>query len=278
MTLTLFTINGTNFGPGPANPEDPGQYPVQVALALLPSEWSGVAASLAGVAPPASLINWIPIPYEATIYPMGASVNDGIAKLKAAILGCPVGTPKAVASYSQGSLPWSTVWRDHILNPAGDLHAYLDDFVACVNWGNPMRCPTIPANGNTYAGWAQQTGGGISGTNDLTAAQTPSWWLDFADPNDLYTDSPVGTAAGTDEELIYNCIVSTSFGGTLAGLLVVLEQLVKQFSNPWKEIVGIATAIYNGLRFLAAGPGAGHYTYRIGPAISYMQSVALQYA
>ena len=39
-------------------------------------------------------------------------------------------------------------------------------------------------------------------------------WYDFANPNDLYTDSPVGTNAGTDEELIYNCIMVENFGNT----------------------------------------------------------------
>lgn len=275
MILNLFTVNGT----GALGPTDPGQYPVQVAEALLPSGWQFLADQLGGLAT-VPLINWVPINYPAAVYPMGASVNTGVANLVAAIASTPVGTPKGFAGYSQGAIVTSTVWRDYVLSPTGQLNAYLNDFEAggTVNWGNPLRCPTIPANGNTYAGWAQQSGGGISGTNDLTAAQTPSWWYDFADPNDLYTDCPVGTAAGADETLIYQLIVTTNFGGTLEGLLTLVESAIDQFNQPLTEVIGIATAIYNGLTFAAAGPAAGHYTYQIGPAISYLTEVALQYA
>lgn len=277
MTLTVFTVNGTQFG-GVASETDPTQYPVQVAEALLPNPWAHVADQWAGLRSAPSLVNWVPTDYPASVVFMGASVNTGVQVLGNNIAACPVGTPKALATYSQGSLVGSTIWRDHILSPTGQLHAYLDDFVAATNFGNPMRCPTIPANGNTYAGWAQPGGGGISGPNDLTAAQTPSWWLDFANPNDLYTDCPVGTAAGSDETAIYNLIVTENFGGTLEGLLVLIESLIKQFHQPLIEVIGVATAIWNGLQFVAAGPAAGHYTYSVAPAIQYLTQVALQYS
>lgn len=268
MPLTLFTVNGT----AAPNPYDPAQYPVQVARALLPSGEKIFADKLDGVAT-VPLINWVPIGYSALVYPMGKSVAEGIALLVAAIKNIGPGTSKALAGYSQGSIITSTVWRDYILNPSGTLHAYLNDFKGAVNWGNPMRAPGV-CNGNTYAHWAPQSGGGISGTNDLTAAQTPSWWLDFANPNDLYTDSPVGTAAGKDEQLIYDMIVTENFGGTLKGLLALVESVAVQFLSPINEVIGIAIAVFNGLRFLTAGPGSGHYTYDIGPAISFLTQVA----
>lgn len=271
MTLTLYTVNGT----GAASSTDPGQYPAQVAQALLPSAWKYLADQFSGLLT-IPLIKWVPIDYPAAIYPMGASVDTGIANLVAAIQRTGPGSPKALAGYSQGALVTSSVWRDYVLE--GSLSAYEADFKAAVNWGNPMRCPTIPANGNAYAGWAPRSGGGISGTNDLTAAQTPSWWYDFANPNDLYTDSPVGTAAGSDEELIYNMIVTTNFGGTLAGLLKLIESAIEQFTQPLTEIIGIATAIFNALDFAGAGASAGHYTYDITPAITYLTEIGEQYA
>ena len=138
MTLTYYTVNGT-FAP---NDTDPGQYPNQVAYALLPSDWQRVADALDGLAT-VSRLNWIPTDYPASVYPMGASVNQGVARLAANIAATPPGTPKALGGYSQGAIVTSTVWRDHILNPVGSLHAYLNDFVAAVNWGNPMRCPSL---------------------------------------------------------------------------------------------------------------------------------------
>jgi hypothetical protein len=279
VTLTFYTVDGTLA----ASDTDPGQYPNQVAVALLPSDWQFVADQLAGLAT-VPLLDWVPTAYPAAVYPMGASVNTGIAQLITNIQASPLGTPKGLAGYSQGAIVTSTVWRDYILNPSGSLHAYLPDFEAggSVTWGNPMRAPNV-CNGNTYAGWAPQSGGGISGSNDLLPSQTPSWWLDFANPNDLYTDSPVSVSAdGTsivlndtaeDEELIYNLIVTSNYGGTLKGLLALVEQAADQLKEPLSEVIGIATSIYNGLTFVAAGPAAGHYTYDITPAISYLQHV-----
>jgi hypothetical protein len=77
--------------------------------------------------------------------------------------------------------------------------------------------------------------------------------------------------------LIYNLIVTTGFGGTFEGLLKIVWQLIKQFVRPWDELVGLIEAIYHGLEFVAEGPAAGHYTYDVTPAISFMRSVALKY-
>ena len=161
MTLTFYTVDGTLA----ASDTDPGQYPNQVAVALLPSEWQFVADQLAGLAT-VPLLDWVPTAYPAAVYPMGASVNTGVAQLITNIQASPLGTPKGLAGYSQGAIVTSTVWRDYILNPSGSLHAYLPDFEAggSVTWGNPMRAPNV-CNGNTYAGWAPQSGGGISGSN-----------------------------------------------------------------------------------------------------------------
>lgn len=272
--LNLLTINGTS-----SFPTDPNNYPSMVALALTPSPWQAVADKIDGIAT-SPLINWLPLNYPMATYPMGASVATGITNAIAVLNANP--GPFAVAAYSQGSIVWSTLWRDHILSPTGDLHDRLDDVVAAVNWGNPMRAPGV-SNGNAYAGWAmpaEQYGvqtGGIAGTNDLTVAQTPSWWLDFVNPNDLYTDCPVGTQAGTDEMLIYNIVMSMA-APSVGAVIALLESAVVQLSSPIAELIGVIEAIVNGLTFVAAGPSAGHYTYSVDPAIAYLTEVAQQYA
>jgi len=287
MTLTLYTVNGT----AAAGPYDPGQFPVMVANALIPTGDTVFADKLDGLET-RPLINWWANPYPAATYPMGTSVNTGIANLLGCVLSDPVGTPKALAGYSQGAIVTSKFWRDYVLSPDGPAHAYKDDFVASVTWGNPLRCPGI-ARGNSYAGWDIPKGGGIAGKDDLLPDQVPDWWLDFANPNgtntgyDLYTDSPVKLSpdgsrivlndAAMEEMLIYNLIVTTGFGGTLEGLLKIVWQLIKQFVRPWDEIVGLVEAIYNGLKFVVEGPAAGHYTYDVSPAIGFLNSVALKY-
>jgi PE-PPE domain len=276
--LTLYTANGTG-----SFPTDPTNYPSLVALALLPSGEQIFADKLDGTAT-TQLVDWVPTDYPMATYPMGASVNTGVQVLGNNIAASPVGTPKALLGYSQGGIVTSTILRDHVLN--GELSAYKNDFVAGVTWGNPMRAPNV-CNGNDYAQWGHQTGGGISGANDLLPSQTPSWWFDFANPNDLYTDSPVTISAdgstivmndaAKDEELIYNMVVSENFGGTLEGLLQLVVSAVEQFLTPLKFIIGLATSIWNGLTFVAAGPNAGHYTYDPTPAIDYLASVAAQH-
>jgi hypothetical protein len=279
MTLSLITINGTG-----SYPTDPTNFPSMVALALLPSGEQIFADKLDGLQT-TPIINWLPLTYPMLTYPMGASVDTGVANLIALIKATP--GKIGVLAYSQGALVWATVWRDHILNPDGELHDRLGDIVLTICWGNPMRAPG-KQNGNVNAGWALNPGGGISGTDDLLPSQVPDWWWDFTDPNDLYTDSPgisvsadgktiLLTPTSEDEMLIYRLIVTTNFGGTLEGLLGLVEQAVEQLKQPLEEVIGIATAIWNGLTFAAAGPNAGHYTYNVQPAIVYVQQVALQY-
>lgn len=273
--LNVITVNGTA-----SWPQDPFNFPSLVALNVLPSPWQILGDKIDGLLTQ-PIINWLPLNYPMLTYPMGSSVNTGITNLVNLILATP--GKIMVLSYSQGAIVWASVWRDYILN--GPLANRKDDIVAAVTWGNPMRAPNAQ-NGNIAAGWPLNSGGGISGTNDLLPSQVPSWWYDYTDANDLYTDSPGVSFDGTkivltdtskDEMLIYNLIVTTNFGGTLVGLLKIVEQLVEEFTSPWTELVGIVTAIFNGLKFLGAGPAAGHYTYDPGPAIDYTRQVALQY-
>jgi hypothetical protein len=269
--ITLFTFNGTASN----GPTDPGQFPWQTAMAILQNPWATIMDYIDGLPTPPP--DWAaqPIDYPYATLNMGASVNTGVANGVAAIQATP--GLIALGGYSQGAIVTSHIWRDYILSPTGSLHSRLSDIKAAVNWGNPCRCPNV-ANGNLFAGWPMQAGGGISGADDLTSAQTPPWWLDFADANDLYTDCPVGTGAGEDETLIYGLIMTQNFGGTLEGLLKLVETAVEELNQPLTLVLSAAEAIWNGLKFAAAGPAAGHYTYNIGPAITYLQQVGQQYA
>lgn len=345
---TIFTVNGT----GSRGPDDPGQYPVQVANALIVHEWQRFAAKLDGrrnLEP----WKWFAVDYPAIVFPMGSSVDTGVANCVAAIGFTP--GPFALAGYSQGAVVTSHVWRDHILNPNGELHGryVAGDFLGAVNWGNPCRAPGI-ARGNVYAEWAVPSGGGIAGSgrtsvasgplggllpagggtgigdilkdvglghlspsggllkdaglqlpgggaplgslggilgglgglltphtvgdragnDDLTTAETPDNWLDFANPNDLYTDCPDG-AAGHDENLIYQIVMSRSVLGGFEAVIAMMLDAAEQFTRPVQAVTGMAEAIYNGMRFAAAGPSAGHYTYDIRPAIRWLAELAV---
>jgi hypothetical protein len=117
--------------------------------------------------------------------------------------------------------------------------------------------------------------GGIAGPDCLTAAQTPSWWLDFVNTTtsdhgetELYANCPVGTDPWTAEAppgkvgtSIYNVVQQA----TVLDVFAVAKDL--------EVPVGLVEEIVNGFEFLAAQGAADHYTYPIQPAIDYLTNV-----
>lgn len=254
---TLFTVNGTNvpdpFGPG----------------------FSGdVARALIDVAD--GMWVWQPIGYPAATFPMGPSVSAGCRELRTQI-GRYTGKI-ALSGYSQGAMVVDTVWRDDILDAAGELHHRLEDVVAIVNFGDPMRCPGI-ANGNKFAGRPlpakldRFTTGGIAGPGDLTAEQTPDFLLSFANDGDLYACAPTGddpwhheTEVGHNERIIFDLVQKA----TPLTLLAIAEEAAELLLKPMSEVLPLVQAIFNGLTFAGKGMQAPHWTYDIGPAVQYL--------
>lgn len=159
----------------------------------------------------------IKVAYPAAAFPMGPSVRTGIENTIAVLRGTPRGK-LALMGYSEGALVMNHVWRDHILNPVGELHYLLPDIAAIVLFGDPMRAPGI-CNGNLRAGFPIPrpvdgfTTGGIAGPDDLTPEQTPPFLMSCNNDGDLYGAAPVGdtpwvreTGVGHDETLIYNLV------------------------------------------------------------------------
>jgi hypothetical protein len=278
-------LDGT-FG---GNPTYAGDLPIILLC------WQGTGSDMFNTAPPqpasvASVVaqafpeifyfqpigNW-----PAATYPMGPSVdagyNEGVrlaTQVHPNNLLFPFG-------YSQGAICASHFLRNFII-PNG-LQSRV---VGGITFGNPCRSPGI-ANGNAWAGWPMPTDidgvvtGGIAGPDCLTAAQTPSWWLDFVNTTtsdrgrtELYANCPVGTnpwtaeaSAGKVGTSIYNVVQQA----TVLDVFGVAQDL----GTP----VGTVEEIVNGFEFLAAQGAADHYSYPIQPAINYLTSiVAAQFA
>lgn len=242
-----------------------------------------------------NVFTWQPVGnYPASIFNpnMGASALDGYnegVRLATDVwpnnLIIPLG-------YSQGAICGSWWWKNWALP-----NNQQSRIPAALMWGNPLRSPG-KANGNKYAGWGMpgtrdgQVTGGIAGPDCLTPDQTPDNWLDFVwlgtdgGATELYTNAPVGTnpwsaepEVGIDETLIYNIIVTKDFGGTLAGLVKLIESAAEQFANPINMVIAMAEAIWNGLAFVFDGAAADHYAYDVTPMINYLtQAVAPQFA
>jgi len=213
--------------------------------------------------------------WPAQLYPMGPSVDEGYnegvrlaTKVHPNNLLFPFG-------YSQGAICASHFLRNFI------IPNNLQNRVAGgITFGNPCRSPGI-ANGNAWADWPMPGNidgfvtGGISGPDCLTAAQTPSWWLDFVNTTtsdhgetDLYANCPVGTDPWTAEAppgkvgtSIYNVVQQA----TVLDVVAVAADLAVP--------IGTVEEIVNGFEFLAAQGAADHYTYPIQPAIDYLTNV-----
>lgn len=251
---TLFTVNGT------AEPDPLG---------------AGFAGDV-GRGVNDELWRWQPIGYPAATFPMGPSVEAGRREVIDQINRNP--GPIALAGYSQGALVTCTVWRDDILNPAGELHHRLQNVVGIVNFGDPMRCPGI-ANGNKYAGQplpkkaSGYTTGGIAGPGCLKPEETPAFLLSFANDGDLYASSPVGDSPWTNESqvgkyqtLIFNLI--QEFDGTdIMDFAIAAAKILKQ---PLMQVLPLAMALINGLVFFGQGVSAPHWRYDAAPAIRFL--------
>lgn len=244
-------------------------------------EWSGFPADI-GRQLDTARFYWQPVGYPSATFPMGPSVNAGVAELVRLLTEVHTTGPIVLCGYSQGMLVVCTVWRDYFLNPAGSLHHRLGDVIGIIGYGNPMRCPGI-ANGNAYAGQALpakldgQTTGGIAGPDCLTAAQTPAFFLDFANDGDLYAGAPVGdnpwtaeSNVGHDETLIYRIIQNFS----LANIEAIVQTVLAVLTDPWDQVIPLVQAIYNGGLFFSMGMNAPHYRYDIGPAVTWLNQLA----
>lgn len=217
--------------------------------------WSGYPAEVARAVE--DLFYWQPVFYPAATFPMGPSVQAGIAELVRLIETRP--GPFVLVGYSQGAIVTSKVWRDYI--NSGPLSHRRHDLFAAVTFGNPMREP-----GHTFPGGKDPGGRGIA-PDHLT--NTPIWWYDYAEPGDIYTCTPANKA-GENMTAIYNLVQ----GHLIRGQHSLFEQLLEIIANPF-EAVAVFEAISRGIGFVTTNPPtAPHIEYHIRqatPGVTYLQ-------
>lgn len=165
--------------------------------------------------------DWQPIGYPAAVFPMGASVDAGVAEgLRLLEEAKPPGQEWAILGYSQGAVVATRIYQ-HLKRTASP---FLNTLTAAVTWGNPCREYGV-AHGNARYGWPMPSGRGIAPAAERLVG-TPDWWLDFAHPGDIYTDTPDGPVGspehdiGEDMEMIYRVVMDpvAGFGLTAADL------------------------------------------------------------
>lgn len=229
VRVVIFTVSGTGA------PWDIG-YPIDIANAQDKSR-----VTVQGIG------------YPAATFPMGRSVDVGVAELVNQMqkhLDRDPLTKFILIGYSQGAIVTSRVLKRMM---GGDLTRYYDRCIAGVTFGNPLR------EKNKYVG---DTNPGGQGLDPKPLTGTPSWWYDYATVGDIYSSGP-----GNDdlEALEYMTAIYLAVQGhLLTGKDNITEQLIELFMNPFKEAPPAMKAIASGLGFVAQNPPtAPHIEYHI---------------
>lgn len=201
--LYCFSVGGTGEPTGTGNT-------AQVGSALNPAYW-----------------NWIPVSYSAALYPMASSISDGIEQLVAAIETVPIGTKIALIGVSQGAVVTSQTWENEFVSSSGRLHARMNDVVGAVTFGNPRR-----KAGSHAVGTPDPGGHGIAASNLQT--NVPSWWYDYADPDDIVPTVPTGSG-GDYASVLYDFLTNTWNGVSET----LLSDVLSTFKNPLGNVSSV---------------------------------------
>jgi hypothetical protein len=193
------------------------------------------------------------IAYPAAIWPMGVSIDVGVAATKAAINALPSGTPFCLGGYSQGAAVMSNVY-DAIRT--GDMTSKQSQFKGGVMFGNPRRQQDFLAPGLTWSGAAGQAGSTTGGSGCFPtrlANCEVGKWLEYVNYNEIIAS--VGTdAAGAGLR---------SLVGYLTGLSDPVTAILGNLSTNWAAGLGLFGSIGD----------FGHVRYPISPPLTSATTV-----
>ncbi|AEK09955.1 endolysin [Mycobacterium phage Rey] len=221
----------------------------------------------------ADLYRWQGVNYPATAFPMGDSVDAGIAELVKLIKQRLDRYPAAkfvMIGYSQGAIVTSMVWKRYIKGTSLE-----ERIIGSITYGNPCRELGV-ANGNVAEGIPVPEGRGIA---DDRLQSTPLWWYDFAHGanspfgRDIYTDTP-DDDAGEMMTAVYRAVQKLK--NLWSGVDSILEQVGEIIKRPIPEIYAAFRAIVYGGQFVTTQPWATypHTNYTIDHAVAILRRIA----
>lgn len=234
--------------------------------------WIGPDADLARAVE--DRYRWQPCGYPAAPFPMGRSINEGKASLRAQLNRAEPGFMlrqqverhgAVLAGYSQGAVVTSEVWEFDIKPANGVLHWAKDYMLKAVAWGNPSR-EVGAAYPDPGAPMAASNTGGVAYPADRMK-DTPQWWRNYAHKGDLYTTG-TDDDTGEDKTAIWRIIRGEKF---FIGPDTLLEQFLELTSSPLPGAISAFKAMMDAGMFLFKGL-TPHTNYNIGPAIDYLRS------
>lgn len=231
--------------------------------------WVGPDADVARAVE--DIYKWRPVGYRAAPFPMGKSIDEGVAEAIRIIEEERARVEAhglSLDGYSQGAYIISVLWETHIKPANGRLHWAAAHMLKAIAFGNPKRQvgKAWPDPGATMA--AANTGG----VDEELMVDTPDWWRNYAHVGDLYC------AAADDESrenktAIWKVIRGTKvFNGPDSLLSQVLEVLgVKRDASQIVEVIGIFKAMLDAGMFFGRGTGP-HLNYSPQPAIDFLRT------
>lgn len=171
----------------------------------------------------------------------------------------PDGTPFTLGGFSEGAMVVYGVYTQY-LAPGKPLHWRLKDLRGVLSAGSPHRergvvAPWIP----------DPPAADRQGLSDERMVNTPSWWKEIARHGDLYTDNQSEGERALYKTMCYKLIAKGSFSGGSAGFLARVMDLL----SPADDLIPVALAIYDGMRFVA--DMSPHGIYNMEPAVEFLR-------
>lgn len=207
---------------GSASPIDSVSYGTispQNPVIVTVFEMTGTYASNGPATPPLyannldpTYFSYVPVSYQADLYPMSASITQGVTSLVNAINARP--GPFILVGYSRGAAIISNVYD---LIRTGSLSARRSNLLGALSFGNPRR-----QAGAIFPGGTDPGGHGVLSTSLLT--NTESLWWEFATAGDII--SAVGNdTTGQNISTIMGLLVA-NYAGTMSGVLSLITPAI----------------------------------------------------
>lgn len=184
-------------------------------------------------------------------YRVGREVQDNGVRF-------PSGTPWMLGGFSEGAMAVFEFYRQY-LAPGKPLNWRLKDLRGVISAGSPHR-----EKGVCVPWIADPPDPDHQGLSDVRMINTPWWWIEIARKGDLYTDNQSSGDRALFKTSIYKIIAKGQFSGGSAGFLARVIDLL----NPTDDLIPVALAIYDGMRFVA----------NMGPHGIYPMEHAAQFA
>lgn len=205
-------------------------------------------------------------------FSMGAGINYGIDKVRAAIQALPPGTPFGLGGYSQGAAVMSGIYQLGLQpGTTGPLESRRDSFMGATMFGNPRRATNhYGASEGTWIGsWDQGTG--ISGRGAFPSGG--SWrrlsnpedkWAEYSNPGDIFSANGNSTkATGWSQGIeVFLDLTQSAFIDYLPNLGAILPAVGEAFGY-----MGVMTRVVDGAGQVGEVGGSGHTSYPLLPLV-----------